>query len=111
MSPETALFTLRPDEATSWVTIAFDAAPIRVPAGTSVAAALLAGGVRTFRTTPTSGSPRAPYCMMGACFECLVTIDGMPNRQSCLVEVREGMQVRTQSGPRALGPTEPEADS
>ena len=40
--------------------------------------------------------------MMGVCFECLVQIDGQPNRQACLVTVREGMQVRTQEGARAL---------
>ena len=40
--------------------------------------------------------------MMGACFDCLVTIDGVGNRQACLETVREGMAVETQSGPRAL---------
>lgn len=75
---------------------------MRAPVGCSVAAALLANGVSTFRTTPVSGAPRAPYCMMGACFDCLVEIDGQPNRQSCLVAVTEGMQVRTQAGLRSL---------
>ena len=41
-----------------------------------------------------SGAPRAPYCMMGVCFDCLVTIDGVGNRQGCLVPVREGMRDR-----------------
>ena len=36
--------------------------------------------------------------MMGVCFECLVEIDGVPNRQSCLIPVREGMTVRSQEG-------------
>jgi NADH dehydrogenase/NADH:ubiquinone oxidoreductase subunit G len=32
---------------------------------------------------------------MGACFNCMVTIDGAPNRRACLVIVDEGMQVET----------------
>ncbi len=91
---------LSPQGAT--VTLTFDETPLEVPAGCTVAAALLANGVSTFRTTPVSGAPRAPYCMMGACFDCLVEIDGVPNRQSCLVTVAPGMQVRTQSGLRSL---------
>jgi aerobic-type carbon monoxide dehydrogenase small subunit (CoxS/CutS family) len=48
------------------------------------------------------GSPRAPYCMMGACFECLVEIDGVPSRQSCLVTVQDGMRIHSQEGARDL---------
>jgi predicted molibdopterin-dependent oxidoreductase YjgC len=40
--------------------------------------------------------------MMGVCFECLVTIDGVGNRQACLISVRAGMRVETQSGARAI---------
>ena len=76
--------------------------PFDVPAGASVAAALLAAGVHHTRTTPVSSAPRAPYCMMGVCFDCLVEIDGRPNRQACLIPVEEGMQVRTQEGARTL---------
>ena len=71
-------------------------------AGDTVAAALLAAGIEHCRTTPVSGAPRAPYCMMGVCFECLVVIDGVGNRQGCLVPVREGMRVETQTGARAI---------
>jgi len=41
--------------------------------------------------------------MMGVCFECLVTIDGVGNRQGCLVPVREGMRVELQHGKRDPG--------
>ncbi len=103
-------FSLRNPAAAPQVSVEFDGAALRVPAGVPVAAALLAAGVGAFRTTPVSQAPRAPYCMMGVCFECLLEIDGVPNRQSCLVPVREGMRIRTQRGARALGePTEPEA--
>ena len=82
----------------------FNDQPLSVPGGRSVAAALLAAGVQRFRATPVSGAPRAPYCMMGACFECLVEIDGMPSRQSCLVTVQDGMRIHSQEGARDLPP-------
>lgn len=70
--------------------------------GDSVAAALLAAGETVLRATPISQAPRAPYCMMGVCFECLMEIDGVGNRQACLTPVAEGMQVRRQHGAREL---------
>jgi predicted molibdopterin-dependent oxidoreductase YjgC len=82
------------------VTVEFNGQPLELAANQSVAAALLAAGVSRFRSTPVSGAPRAPYCMMGVCFECLLEIDGVANRQACLVEVRAGMTIRTQEGAR-----------
>ena len=58
------------------------ASDIRARAGDTVAAALLAAGVDHCRTTPVTGAPRAPYCLMGVCFDCLVTIDGVGSRQA-----------------------------
>ncbi|WP_455887234.1 (2Fe-2S)-binding protein [Pseudomonas rustica] len=82
--------------------LTFNGEQLTVPAGVSVAAALLMTGVTRFRATPVSEAPRAPYCMMGVCFECLVEIDGVPNRQSCLIEVSDGMEIRSQEGARDL---------
>jgi len=84
------------------VEIQFDGRVLQVQDGVSVAAALLGAGVSRFRTSVVSDTPRAPYCMMGVCFECLVEIDGQASRQSCLVQVRDGMKINTQRGPRAL---------
>jgi len=84
------------------VGLTFNGQRLDVPAGMTVAAALLMSGISRFRATPVSESPRAPYCMMGVCFECLVEIDGVPNRQSCLVDVAEGMDIRSQEGARDL---------
>ncbi len=67
------------------------------------AAALLALGRTACRETADSGAPRGPYCMMGVCFDCLVVIDGVGNRQGCLVPLREGMAVETQRGRREVG--------
>jgi D-hydroxyproline dehydrogenase subunit gamma len=84
------------------VTISVDGQPLVVRVGDTVAAALLLNQISHFRATPVSGSPRAPYCMMGVCFDCLVTIDGVGNKQSCLIPVRDGMRVETQHGTRSI---------
>lgn len=61
-------------------------------------ASLLLGSVTpdSYRLAVASGLPRAPLCMMGVCFECLVEIDGQTNQQGCLVRVRDGMRIRRQ---------------
>ena len=78
------------------IRFSFEGAAVEAREGDSVAAALLAAGVDRFRTTPKQAQPRLPYCLMGVCFDCLVEIDGEANRQACMIDVREGMQVRRQ---------------
>jgi predicted molibdopterin-dependent oxidoreductase YjgC len=90
-------------DAGETVSLKIDGKPIHARAGDTVAGAMLAAGVDRFRTTPVTESPRAPYCLMGVCFDCLVTIDGVGSRQACLVPVREGMAVETQLGKREAG--------
>jgi sarcosine oxidase subunit alpha len=85
------------------VALTVDGKPISAREGDTVAAALLAAGIDHSRTTPVNGAPRAPYCMMGVCFECLVSIDGVGSRQGCLVPVCDGMRIETQRGKREAG--------
>ncbi len=83
--------------------LTIDGVAVELRAGETVAAALFLAGHKAGRTTPVSGAPRGPYCMMGVCFDCLVEIDGEGNRQACMIEAREGMVVKRQMGARALG--------
>jgi len=76
------------------VRIVADGRQTTVPAGTSVAAALLGAGVSAFRVS-VDGTPRGPLCGMGICHECRVTIDDVPHRRACLIPVAEGMRVST----------------
>ncbi len=64
--------------------------------GDTVAAVLLLSDLQPYRRNVVSGAERAPFCMMGACFECLVEIDGVPNQQGCLRNVADGMRIRRQ---------------
>lgn len=95
------MFRRLPDPAGDVVTFDFEGTAFEARAGDSVAAALLANGVLAFRTTPVSGTPRGPWCLVGECHECLVEIDGEPNRQACMVEVRTDMRICRQHGARA----------
>jgi D-hydroxyproline dehydrogenase subunit gamma len=85
------------------LTIWFDGQAVPARPGDSVAVALLAAGITTTRTTPVSGAPRGPFCMMGACFDCLSIVDGRPNVQTCMTPVRDGMRVQRQDGARTIG--------
>ncbi|MEO8624452.1 MAG: (2Fe-2S)-binding protein [bacterium] len=76
------------------VTIIANGKAVRAPAGISVAAALMNSGVSAFRHS-VEGVDRGPLCGMGICYECRVTIDGVPHRRACLVTVAEGLRVNT----------------
>ena len=82
------------------VRIRFDGAEIDALPGETIAAALAAADIVAVRRTR-SGAPRGPYCGMGVCFDCLVTVDGRPNQRACLTKVEPGMDVR--SAPDATG--------
>ena len=80
-------------ERKATITVEIDGKPVPAAPGDSVAAAMFAAGVAAFRHAPVDGAPRAPWCAMGVCFECLVEIDGEPNRQACMTPVRDGLRV------------------
>ncbi len=72
--------------------IEVDGRPVRAYPGDSVAAALLAAGILAFDGAPAT-SLRSVFCGMGACFGCLVTVDGLPNVRSCTAPARPGLRV------------------
>ncbi|MBR9786318.1 MAG: (2Fe-2S)-binding protein [Vibrionaceae bacterium] len=64
--------------------------------GDTIAVALLAADVNHTRETPQSCSPRAPFCMMGSCFECRVVVNGEQNIQACMNLIEDGMMISRQ---------------
>ena len=96
------MYARLPDARRETVAVTIDGEPFAARAGDTVAAALLASGRVALRSTPVTGAPRGPFCMMGVCFDCLVTIDDAPNQQACLALVAPGMRIDTQPGPVAL---------
>jgi D-hydroxyproline dehydrogenase subunit gamma len=100
------VFRKRPDSPAATVApriaVEVEGRTVLVPEGVSAAAAVLVAGLPSIRDTPVGHSERAPYCMMGVCFDCLAEIDGVPNRQSCMVTARPGMRIRRQRGARSI---------
>ncbi|MDA8017345.1 MAG: (2Fe-2S)-binding protein [Thermoanaerobaculia bacterium] len=76
--------------------ITVDGEPVTVPDGANLAPVLLERGA-VFRRSVTD-LPRQPLCAMGTCFECRVTVDGMPNVRACRIVCRADMVVETETG-------------
>ena len=75
------------------VEFTLDGQQLRVPAGTSLAAALALRHPGCARTSVT-GEPRAPLCGMGICQECRLLVDGK-RRLACQTLCQDGMAVDT----------------
>ncbi|WP_422051034.1 (2Fe-2S)-binding protein [Shimia sp.] len=80
------------EPARKQVSFTFEGREISAPQGSSIAAALLGAGIHTFRNTPVSGANRGPFCLMGACYDCIVQIEG-ETVQACMTPAQDGMNV------------------
>jgi len=79
------------------VCLRVDGNPVEAFESESLAVALAAAGHLTLRAGPTHGAPRGMFCLMGACQECVVGIEGVPTT-ACLEPVRDGMRIELNSG-------------
>jgi len=76
------------------VRLRIDGEPVETESGLTLAAVLW--NLRCWRLRDSvTGAPRGPLCGMGVCFECRVTVDGIPHRRACLELAAEGMEVVT----------------
>jgi predicted molibdopterin-dependent oxidoreductase YjgC len=78
------------------VTITVDGKPLQAREGEMIAAALMAAGIRRFRTTSRSHDGRGVFCAIGRCTDCVMVVNGRPNVRTCVTPVEEGMSVATQ---------------
>jgi predicted molibdopterin-dependent oxidoreductase YjgC len=74
--------------------LSVDGEEITAYPGDTIAAALYAAGRRAWRTAR-NGEPRGLLCGIGVCFDCLVTVDGVPNIRACQALAQPGMVVVT----------------
>ena len=81
--------------------ITFDGIEIAARPGMTVAAALTAAGITTFRQTR-GGAARGLFCGMGVCQDCLVEIDGCPNQRACMTKIAGSLTVCSQRFPPRL---------
>ncbi len=88
------------------LTFSFDGASVAAFEGETIGAALLARGTRALRVTRIAGAPRGMFCGIGACHDCLVSLDGTGPVRACLTPVTEGAQVTTHRlAPPLRGPS------
>jgi D-hydroxyproline dehydrogenase subunit gamma len=85
------------------VRFSFDGTPLEAARGLTIAGALLANGIVSWRRTGAGGRPRGIFCGSGDCFDCLVDVGEQCAVRACLVLVRDGDEVRTSSARRAAG--------
>lgn len=80
------------------VTILYNGQPIKAYEGEPIASALMAAGIKSFRTTAKTHEPRGIFCAIGRCTDCMMVVDGIPNTRTCVTMVKDGMKVETQEG-------------
>jgi predicted molibdopterin-dependent oxidoreductase YjgC len=78
------------------VRFTFDGVEMKAAAGSTVAAALIAQGILSWRSTRHEAAPRGLFCGIGQCFDCLITINGKAEIRACLDIIQDGDVLTTQ---------------
>ncbi len=86
--------------------VTMDGVALTAHEGETVLAVLWAAGIRSLRITARTRQPRGFFCGMGACFDCLVSIDGLPGVRACMELARPGMAISRQQDPGSFPPME-----
>ena len=87
------LVEAKPEDA---FTISFDGRELTAISGQTIAAVLWQAGISSWRRTRGDGRPRGVFCGIGACFDCLVTVDGERDVRACRRPAFDGAVVFTQ---------------
>ncbi|NIK56041.1 FAD-dependent oxidoreductase [Kribbella shirazensis] len=82
----------------SAVDVTVDGEAVVADAGQTVAAVLLANGSDTWRTTRVHNRPRGIFCGIGACHDCLITVNGLADVRACQRTIADGDAITTQHG-------------
>ena len=88
------------DDTNEMVTITVGGMPLQVKAGSMIAAALLANGIRVNRYTRKRHEARGVFCGIGQCTDCAMIVNGQRNVRTCITPVEEGMVIETQDKDR-----------
>ncbi|WP_112248414.1 FAD-dependent oxidoreductase [Kribbella monticola] len=80
------------------ISVVVDGAPVEALPGQTVAAVLMTAGRESWRTTRTAGRPRGVFCGIGACFDCLVVVNGTPDVRACQRTIAPGDTITSQTG-------------
>jgi sarcosine oxidase subunit alpha len=79
------------------VVFTFRGKPVTAFRGDTIGSALYASGRRVFSRSFKYHRPRGLLCCSGACPNCMMTVDGVPNVRVCAEPAREGARVEPQN--------------
>ncbi len=82
------------DAARPRIALRLDGEPLEAMQGDTLLTALLAGGAGYLRTSEFGDGPRAGFCLMGACQDCWVEVEGLGRVRACATLAEPGMEVR-----------------
>jgi predicted molibdopterin-dependent oxidoreductase YjgC len=76
------------------INFTFDGQSLSARLGDTIASALYAAGIRSWRRSP-QGDERGLLCGIGVCYDCLLSVDGVANLRACQTLLTDGMRVTT----------------
>jgi sarcosine oxidase, subunit alpha len=79
------------------ITFSYRGKPVSAFDGDTIGSALYASGVRVFSRSFKYHRPRGLLCCSGACPNCMMTVDGVPNVRVCAEPARAGAIVQPQN--------------
>lgn len=82
------------DAARPRITLRLDGAPIEAQHGDTLLTALLAADAGHLRDSEFGDGPRAGFCLMGACQDCWVVVEGRGRVRACATMAEDGMEIR-----------------
>ena len=75
--------------------VTVDGELVEAYAGETAAAVLMTAGHIMYQAAIENHPAKSLFCGMGVCFNCAVTINGIPNTRACSTLVTEGMRIET----------------
>ncbi len=82
------------DTARPAIGLELEGSPVAAMEGDTLLTALLAGGAGHLRESEFGDGPRAGFCLMGACQDCWVVVEGVGRVRACATLAKDGMKVR-----------------
>ena len=87
----------RLDSTPTDISVELDGQLVPAKAGEPVACSLWAAGEKVFSRSIKYHRPRGPFCFSGACSQCLMRVDGVPNVHTCRTPAAPGMRLERQN--------------
>ncbi|MBE9604438.1 (2Fe-2S)-binding protein [Acetobacteraceae bacterium H6797] len=75
------------------ISFILDGSPIEAKRGDTLLTAIMTAGQDRLRTSEFGDGARAGFCLMGACQDCWVVVNGQGTKRACQTLAEDGMQV------------------